>query len=203
MDIPDGVPNPLPPADTRFFFSEIGTNLTPFWIDDVKLQVADSATGWLWCESAGGTVGPGGQETVRICFDPAGLSDGTYQANLMVRSNDPDEPSVQVPVQLTVSGSPVENQEESNIPGLFALHPNYPNPFNPVTTISYTLDSAAEVRLAVYNVAGEEVAVLVDGRRSAGEHRLRFDGRSLQSGIYLCRLTAGSRTQMRKMALVK
>lgn len=83
------------------------------------------------------------------------------------------------------------------------LKPNHPNPFNPSTTISYALPEAGPVRLAVYNLLGEEIAVLQDGRQSAGSHELRFDGTVLPSGIYIYRLEAAGITQTRSMHLVK
>jgi hypothetical protein len=96
------------------------------------------------------------------------------------------------------------NAEEAKMfPLKFRLEQNYPNPFNPVTTISYTLESTSQIRLGVYNLSGQEMAVLAEGKRAAGDYSVTFDGRSLNSGIYFCRLAAGSRTQMRKMVLVK
>ena len=203
VNIPAGVPNPLPPADTRFFFSEIGTDLTPFWIDDVKLQAAAKASGWLCCESTAGTVGPGSQKTVRLSFDPGALANGTYQADLVVQSNDPDEPSVTVPVRLTVTGSAVENPEDRGIPHQVALHPNYPNPFNTATTIRYAVPRTGLVKMAVYNLQGLEVAVLVNGTQAAGSHAVRFDASELASGIYVCRIETLGQSQSKKLMLLK
>ncbi len=83
------------------------------------------------------------------------------------------------------------------------LKPNHPNPFNPSTTIQYILPEAGPARLAVYNLLGEEVAVLQDGRQSAGIHELHFDGAALPSGVYIYRLQAAGVTQTRSMHLVK
>ncbi|NBC17997.1 MAG: T9SS type A sorting domain-containing protein [Bacteroidetes bacterium] len=88
-------------------------------------------------------------------------------------------------------------------PEAFALAANYPNPFNPQTTIRYALPQAAEVRLVVYDVLGREVAVLVDGMRPAGRHQAVFEAANLPSGVYLYRLDADSFTQTRRMLLVK
>jgi len=97
----------------------------------------------------------------------------------------------------------VADKHLSVIPIDFALHQNYPNPFNPSTTINYGLPNASEVRLAVYDLLGREVSVLVNGRKDAGVHEVRFDGSGLSSGVYLYRLTAGSFVQTRKMIVVR
>ncbi len=88
-------------------------------------------------------------------------------------------------------------------PGSYALGQNYPNPFNPVTSISYTLPVAGSVELTVVNALGQEVAVLVDGTEEAGRKAVSFDATGLPSGMYTCRLTAGSFTAIRRMLLVK
>jgi hypothetical protein len=85
----------------------------------------------------------------------------------------------------------------------FVLHQNVPNPFNPRTTIHYTLPRAAHVRLAVYDVRGREVAVLVDGYRPAGTHDAAWNASGVPSGIYFCRITAGTFSATRKMCLLR
>jgi hypothetical protein len=85
----------------------------------------------------------------------------------------------------------------------FALSQNYPNPFNPVTTISYTLPKAADVKICVYDFLGNEVATLVDGMRSEGTHTTLFDGAKLSSGIYFYKLQTEGRVISKKMVLIK
>jgi len=88
-------------------------------------------------------------------------------------------------------------------PASIALSQNYPNPFNPTTTISYTLDSAQPVRLAVYDVTGRLIQVLVDGQQAAGVTQVRFNGANLASGIYIYRLETPSATLTQRMTLIK
>ena len=89
------------------------------------------------------------------------------------------------------------------LPARLALEQNYPNPFNPVTTIAFDLPAAAQIRLAVYDLLGREVAVLADGLQPAGRHRIAVDARSWGSGTYLYRLTRDGQALTRKMLLIK
>lgn len=103
---------------------------------------------------------------------------------------------------LTVSS--VEDETVlSETPVDFNLAQNYPNPFNPVTTISYSIPEASHVSLTVYDVAGNEVAELVNGTRTAGAHLVRYDASELASGIYFYRLQTGSYIANKKMLLLK
>lgn len=96
--------------------------------------------------------------------------------------------------------TPLENE---NIPTGFSLEQNYPNPFNPATTIRYTLPVSEFIILKVYDILGREVAVLVNERQAAGVYQVDFNAGQLASGIYLCRITAGSFSGGRKMVVLK
>jgi len=85
----------------------------------------------------------------------------------------------------------------------YALHGNYPNPFNPVTEIAFDLPEAGAVSLKVFDLMGREVAVLVNGEKPAGQHTISFDARDLPSGVYICRMTANEFTASRKMMLIR
>ena len=93
---------------------------------------------------------------------------------------------------------------DQDIPMEFSLGQNYPNPFNPSTNIEYALPEAVDVRLEIFNMLGQRVAVLVDAQQqAAGRYTMNFDASNLTSGVYIYRLTAGSFTQTQKMMLVK
>lgn len=90
-----------------------------------------------------------------------------------------------------------------NQPRHFLLAQNVPNPFNPVTQISFQMLRAGDVKLQVFDMAGRLVDTLLDENRGAGTHTLRFDGSALASGVYFYRIEAEGVTQSRKMLLVK
>jgi hypothetical protein len=89
------------------------------------------------------------------------------------------------------------------IPQTFSLSQNYPNPFNPATKIQFTLPSAHQVSLKVFNLLGQEVASLVNSTMTAGAHEVSFDASRLASGIYMYKIVAGSYVNTRKMLLLK
>jgi len=89
------------------------------------------------------------------------------------------------------------------VPVTYFTANNYPNPFNPVTTIGYSIPNASQVKLAIFDITGRTVAELVNGYQPAGNYRAEFDGRSLPSGLYFYRLTAGSLTHTGRMMLLK
>jgi hypothetical protein len=97
----------------------------------------------------------------------------------------------------------IKDRYSSNIPTAFALYQNYPNPFNPVTTIKYDLPKQVHVTLKVYNILGEEVAVLVNVEKQPGSYEVKFDGSRLSSGIYFYSIQTGNKTITKKMILLK
>jgi hypothetical protein len=102
----------------------------------------------------------------------------------------------------------VLEESEPALPQRFVLQPNYPNPFNGTTVIRYTLPQSGPVELAVYNLAGQKVAVLAEGLRQAGAHAADWDGRdgrgrALASGVYVYRLRAGGQKETRKLLLLR
>ncbi len=98
---------------------------------------------------------------------------------------------------------PTSSEVVNSLPTRIELEQNYPNPFNPGTNINYHLPEASEVRLEVYDMLGRRVAILVDGRVSAGQHTVHFDGSNLSSGVYIYRLTVGDQVISRQLTLMK
>ena len=85
----------------------------------------------------------------------------------------------------------------------FELSNNYPNPFNPSTTISYSIPKQNNVTLKVFDVLGSEVATLINKEQTQGNYEVEFDGADLTSGIYFYRLRAGDFVETKKMILLK
>jgi hypothetical protein len=88
-------------------------------------------------------------------------------------------------------------------PSSFALEQNFPNPFNPGTRIRFGVTSPAHIRLAVYDLLGQEVEVLVDEQRAPGGFEASFSPRSLAAGVYIYRMTAGGQSATRMMQLIR
>lgn len=93
-------------------------------------------------------------------------------------------------------------------PSELTLYPNFPNPFNPATTIRYQLREAGKVKIVLFNLLGEEVRNLFDGWQTAGKHALSWDGRNQHglnssSGVYVCRIDSGNRSVTRKLLLLR
>ena len=91
----------------------------------------------------------------------------------------------------------------SGKPDRFELGQNYPNPFNPTTVISYQLPVASDVRLAVFDLLGREVATLVNEKKEPGSYTVTFNGSGLSSGVYFYSLQSGSYIQTRVLLLLR
>jgi len=97
---------------------------------------------------------------------------------------------------------------ETEQPAFNALYENYPNPFNPTTTITYSLSENSRTKLVIYNTLGQEVRTLVNAPNTAGFHTVLWDGRNdngqkISSGVYFYKLTAGTFIQTKRMMLVE
>ncbi|HET6272650.1 MAG TPA: T9SS type A sorting domain-containing protein [Bacteroidota bacterium] len=92
---------------------------------------------------------------------------------------------------------------EQDVPRVFSLSQNYPNPFNPSTIIRYTLPKESSVSLRVYNLLGQEVAVLAEGLQKAGEYQVQLDAGNLASGTYLYRLSTDDFASSRKLIVLR
>ncbi|MCK4295611.1 MAG: T9SS type A sorting domain-containing protein [Candidatus Marinimicrobia bacterium] len=101
------------------------------------------------------------------------------------------------------SATGVKELPGRGIPAEFTLHQNYPNPFNPTTQIKYSVPRNAKVSLKVYNIVGEEVAILVDGTLTAGNYVATLNGRDLSSGVYFYALKSEGVTITKKLVLIK
>jgi hypothetical protein len=83
------------------------------------------------------------------------------------------------------------------------LEQNYPNPFNPSTRIQYQVSSVSHVTLSIYDVLGNEIETLVDEEKLVGVYQVNWNASEMPSGVYICQVTSGSSTDIKKMILMK
>jgi len=167
---------------------------------DLWLLRVDNLGDTVWTTTVGDTTDEAGLGLVQIAdgeYAVAGLT-GSFDTGgidgWLVRFGDPTAQSTTPAV--------------AGVPEAFALHANYPNPFNPSTTIGFDLPAAAEVTLTVYDILGRELFRLVDRQMGAGYHQAVWDGRTnagrlMPTGIYIARLVTPEYTKSIKMVLMK
>ena len=152
-----------------------------------------------------------GEYLVRVLAESGALPTDTYTlqaayadtiiilAQNVTISNIPANPYTIDPLFSKIQDSPTE----IIIPEKWVLYQNYPNPFNPSTVISWQLAVGSPVKLTVYNVTGQRVAILVNERQPAGSHSVKFDASGLASGVYLYRLEVEGFVETKKMILMR
>ncbi|NOX88948.1 MAG: S8 family serine peptidase [Calditrichaeota bacterium] len=137
-------------------------------------------------------------DTLEICsLGPT----GTFY--LYTTLTDDSGASDQDTTTIHVENPSLAGENDQPIPKKFDLKPNFPNPFNPRTTISYQLAKAEHVQIKIYNTQGQRIMTLIDGVQPAGYYKLNFNAQNLASGIYFYKMKAGSFEKMRKMILLK
>ena len=97
----------------------------------------------------------------------------------------------------------IEKEFINKLPEGYALYPNYPNPFNPKTALSYQLPVTCYVNLSIFNMLGQKVGTLVSKKQSPGSYKVEWDARRFASGIYFYQLVAGDHSEVKKMILLK
>ncbi|MBM4119041.1 DUF4091 domain-containing protein, partial [bacterium] len=173
------------------------------WQAEVE-DAGGAAPAWLRLRApAYGLLAPGEWTRLVVDVDAAGLAEGTHQAHVVIESNDPVTPHLELPVTLAVGeGAPADAP--------VGLGQNHPNPFPPGgTTISFSLEQAAPVTLEILDAQGRLVRrLLVAAALAAGPHELPWDGKdaageAAASGVYLAVLRAGGDTLTRKMLMLR
>ena len=159
-------------------------------------------TNGIWAQSGGKIVGTGAADTSRQGKAVAVSSDGST-----IAVGGLGDSAGTGAVWMFSNTIPLAVRAGAVVPSSFAMNQNYPDPFNPSTTIVYQIPAAAHVTLKVYTVLGQEVATLVDGDQAPGIRSVSWDGDHVASGVYLYRIvaTSGGRTftEVRKMVHAK
>jgi hypothetical protein len=139
----------------------------------------------------------------KLTFKPAAGDAGTYQ-DIMVIATDDGIPAIKADtVTFTLTVDIIDGVNIDFIQTEFILHQNFPNPFNPNTTITYSLPEKGKVTLRVFDVLGNEVAKPVNEEQSIGIYELNFNASNLASGFYFYKLQAGEFTDVKKMLVIK
>lgn len=159
---------------------------------------------WLTVSPLSGNVPEGSLQPLVLDFDATGLEITTHQAYLVISTNAVGSPTV-VPVTLTVT----DPATPADLPGMaFGLAGNYPNPFNPMTLISFRLPEEGHAVIEVLDVRGRLLRTVYSGTLEAGAHELTWDGKDdsghdLASGLYLARLRSNGAAATHKMLLAR
>ncbi len=98
---------------------------------------------------------------------------------------------------------PTGIEDTNSLPDEFSLSQNYPNPFNAQTTISYSLPTASDVKIDIFDILGRKIETLVSGNQPAGQHSIIWNAEKASSGMYFYRIEAGSYSDTRRCLLLK
>ncbi|UCF63944.1 MAG: T9SS type A sorting domain-containing protein [bacterium] len=173
-----------------------------------SLAILISRHSWLSVQPAGGTIAPGDYLDLQLTIRTSNFPFGEFYAAVQIESNDPDESLVLIPIHLSVGLTGLESVASQSLPRTIQLSPNFPNPFNPTTTIRYGLPEGMNIELAVYNMLGQKLKTLYSGRQAAGFHTVYWDatnenGDSMASGVYIYRLKTANSSFVGKMILMR
>jgi len=146
---------------------------------------------------ANGTVVAVNNSTGNNPFTLTAPAPGIYTVNAGFKNPNRRWDSVMVDISVTGVG------ENASNPALYKLYDNYPNPFNPSTTLRYYLPEASLISIKIYDTVGKNVAVLVNEVKTAGTHQIEFNAIGLSSGIYYYSIQAATFSETKKMILMK
>jgi hypothetical protein len=185
---------------------DLASTLTYNW--NLRMILIPSAPPVQWLALVGatsGTVAPGDSATLSVRLygrTATSIMDTSYAGSIQITSNDALNPTVNVPVSLSVTTDVAMGG--GSLPESFVLEQNYPNPFNPTTTIAFELPKQSTVSLVIYNLLGQQVAEPFTNRTyEAGRHTISVDAAEMPSGVYFYRLTAPGHSSIRKMVLMR
>jgi len=204
------------------YLSDDLDNLTKWKFSDNDILVAPNDYLLIWCdndESQGvlhtnfklsssgefiALTNPDGQTIIDTLFFGTQIEDVSF-------GRFPDGSSQWIEMSPTPGSSNIEGLSTNNslmIPIQYFLYPNYPNPFNPITSFVYDLPSQSQVKISIYNTLGHEIKTLVNREQNYGSYTIHWDGNDkygnkVSSGVYLYHLNANSFNQTRRMILLK
>jgi agmatine/peptidylarginine deiminase len=171
----------------------------------MSLNTLSAEEDWLTISPLSGSIAAGESEQILATIDASQLTDGDYLGNVIIQNNAPGDANEVVEIALTVGEVSAESQPVVQS----KLHHNYPNPFNPTTTISFSIaDKTAPTKLTIYNLKGQQISQLVNETLAAGQHSIVWNGtdasgNNVASGVYFYKLSNGDFVDNKKMILLK
>jgi hypothetical protein len=187
-------------ASAEVVLSNLGNSPLVYAVTIVQPEEAEGGEP-VSVEPSSGSVAAGESASLTLLAEAATLAQGTYAFDVLIETNDPLQPELNVAGTLVVTSG--VGAEDGAMPGAFALHSSYPNPFERTSTVAFDLPHRAHVSLAVYDVAGRRVATLVDRELEAGTHRVAWDAAGVAAGTYLYRMRSGTFTRTLRTLLVR
>lgn len=186
------------PSESPLYLRNRGSGVMTF---EVTTETVSPPTDWLSVNPAAGLIAAGESLAVGVIVTIDTTNDGAFDifGYLHLRTNSCPDSTDELPVLVTV----LDAQAPVSAPADFALNSAYPNPFNPQTSISFSVPRESEVRLEVFNVAGQRVRELLHERITPGIHRVEFAAQDLPSGLYIARLTCDNFAASQKLLLLK
>jgi uncharacterized Ntn-hydrolase superfamily protein len=189
--------------DTTFVIRNAGgaADSIYVWIDYITVSPDSAAS----ISPTALLLRPGESRALNFRFRPRLIThNGYYTLGIMIDSRfGIAKTHFEKAILFEMSGTVAVGEEPGAAPENFVLHQNFPNPFNPSTTIRYGLPNRSHVTLTVYNTLGQTVSVLQNDEQEAGYHDVTFDGARLSSGVYFYRIEAGLFVQTRKLILLQ
>lgn len=172
--------------------------------DESGVIYASSWTNGVYCTVNSGAswtpLGMGGSGVSALMVSGSGASGSSLRKSAKLRTAYAGTKEGKI-YALTLSPTGVST--DNTVPAEFSLKQNYPNPFNPTTTIEFAVPADGQYSLKVYNMLGQEVAVLINGVVKAGAHSVNFNASKLASGVYLYKLSGTGVGEVKKMMLIK
>ncbi|MGE5680262.1 MAG: FlgD immunoglobulin-like domain containing protein [Bacillota bacterium] len=159
----------------------------------------------LSADPLAGVIAPGTSATINVSFNAQGINEGTYNGKLNIASNGGN---AVVNVTVIVTTKVVNTEKEQFIPAEYKIGQNFPNPFNPSTTINFEVPESGEVEIRIFDNIGREVTTLIRKTYTAGRHSVRWDGTNssgsrVPSGVYIYCMHAKNFDAVRKMVMLK
>jgi len=160
------------------------------WWDEIMIATEEFPK-WVFVDSTSGTISSGDSNRIEVTFDATDLEIGNYYADIIISSNDPNNSEVRIPAHLHVAN--ISGIEEPEIPKVFFVKQNYPNPFSSHTVIRYGCPEKAKVCIQVFDCLGRIVHTLIDKEVEAGYHEIKWDGinkfgKKLANAVYFYRM---------------